>query len=129
MKDAKREDLMGKLPHEDAYPLGRIVAVVDLEETFKVASLSSERNIIIGAAGEPANLWTTSGWALRIPPADFALGDLSPGRCGWMLGNVRALKTPIPCRGYQCLFEVPPDVEAKVQEQLAAALAAAGAGS
>jgi len=35
----------------------------------------------------------------------------------WALTNVRAL-TPIPCRGHQGLWTVPPDIEREIREQL-----------
>ena len=34
------------------------------------------------------------------------LGDFSPGRFGWFLRDIRALREPIPCRGRQQLFDV-----------------------
>ena len=36
------------------------------------------------------------------------------GPFGWVLGDVRALARPIPCRGSQGLWALPPEVEARV---------------
>jgi hypothetical protein len=36
----------------------------------------------------------------------------------WLLGNVRALSEPIPCRGQQGLWSLPPEVEERVISQL-----------
>lgn len=40
------------------------------------------------------------------------------GPCGWILREVVALDTPVPCRGYQKLWVLPADVEAAVVAQL-----------
>lgn len=36
------------------------------------------------------------------------------GPIGWQLAEVRALPEPIPCRGAQGLWDLPPDVEAQL---------------
>lgn len=33
------------------------------------------------------------------------------GPIGWQLGNVRVLREPIPCKGAQCLWQLPGDIE------------------
>lgn len=40
------------------------------------------------------------------------------GPFGWVLADVRALPAPIPCRGAQGLWDLPPDVLAQVQEAM-----------
>ena len=40
------------------------------------------------------------------------------GPCGWMLDDLRALAEPVPCRGRQGLWALPPDVERSVLERL-----------
>ena len=40
------------------------------------------------------------------------------GPVGWLLGKVQRLPEPVPCRGYQKLWNLPKLVEAKVLEQL-----------
>lgn len=41
-----------------------------------------------------------------------------PGQVHWLLANVRPLGEPVPCRGWQNVWEVPPEVEAAVRAQL-----------
>ena len=36
----------------------------------------------------------------------------------WILAEVRAMARPVPCRGAQGLFDLPPEVEAAVREQI-----------
>lgn len=43
------------------------------------------------------------------------------GPFGWMLDDVVALKTPIPCKGAQGLWTLTPELERQVLEQLAVA--------
>jgi hypothetical protein len=40
------------------------------------------------------------------------------GPVGWFLEDVTVLPEPVPCRGDQKLWEVPPDVLAEVERQL-----------
>ncbi|MEV1003321.1 hypothetical protein [Nonomuraea sp. NPDC050202] len=42
----------------------------------------------------------------------------APGQCHWLLANVRPIAEPVPCRGWQNVWDVPPDVEALVRAQL-----------
>ncbi len=65
-------------------PLGAIVAVARLAEIQRTVGL-------VGVA----------------TPIERLYGDYSPGRYGWILADVRALKTPIQFRGAQGLFDVP----------------------
>lgn len=41
-----------------------------------------------------------------------------PGQIPWPLENVRHLAKPVPCRGWQKIWNMPPDVEAQVLAQL-----------
>ncbi|MCF6467326.1 hypothetical protein FAF44_02715 [Nonomuraea sp. MG754425] len=50
----------------------------------------------------------------RAGPAPWA----EPGQVHWLLAGVRPLAEPVPCRGRQSLWEVPPDVEAAVLDHL-----------
>lgn len=40
------------------------------------------------------------------------------GPWGWILDDVQKLATPVPCRGMQGLWPVPPTIEEKVRAQL-----------
>lgn len=81
---------------------------------------------------------TSTGRILRLMPDDqrFALGAIvavaelvditragpapwaEPGQVHWLLAGVRPLAEPVPCRGWQNVWEVPPEVEAAVRAQL-----------
>ncbi|MEV0236794.1 ASCH domain-containing protein [Nonomuraea sp. NPDC050786] len=41
-----------------------------------------------------------------------------PGQVHWLLANIRPLAEPVPCRGWQNIWDVPPDVEALVRAKL-----------
>lgn len=47
-----------------------------------------------------------------------AFGNYEPNRFMWITENMRPLKEPIPCRGYQQLWNVPQEVEAQIINQL-----------
>jgi hypothetical protein len=57
------------------------------------------------------------GW-IDKPPASEEQAQWWAGPCGWVLTNVVALPCPVPCRGYQKLWCLPPDVEAEVLRQI-----------
>lgn len=48
---------------------------------------------------------------------ETAFGDFTRGRFAWLPTNMRALKTPIPCRGFQQLWDVPADVLEAIDSQ------------
>ncbi len=88
----------------DVLPRGAIVAVCSL--------------IACKPTGD-ANLH--GGWAIGLDEwvltdQERAFGDYSPGRWAWLLADVRALETPIPCRGALGLWNVPTDVETQLLE-------------
>jgi hypothetical protein len=62
-------------------------------------------------------LVTLADWKFgRLPPegAPPGIADWWRGPVGWELGAVCAID-PVPCTGKQGLWEVPPDVEARVR--------------
>lgn len=46
--------------------------------------------------------------------AELAFGDFTPGRWMWFLRNTELLRTPVPCRGRQRLWNVPADIEQRL---------------
>lgn len=57
-------------------------------------------------------------WADRISPLAADQRRWFFGPIGYVLRDVRALPTPVPCRGWQGFWTLPPDVAARVEEQL-----------
>ena len=89
-------------------PLGAIVAVVmlaDIRPTWE----AGHHGLV------PAR------WAIRLDPAEAAMGDFSIGRYGWTLADVRPLPSPVPARGFQGLRDADPAIVARVLAQLEAA--------
>lgn len=80
---ARTEVTLGRLPNKLA--LGAIVAVVNLIESRLM----------------------TQDWISSVPAIERLYGDWSPGRFGWILGDVRALPEPIGYRGRQGFFDIP----------------------
>ncbi len=95
-------------------PLGSIVAVCDLVGCAEIT--------LAPVIYEEATLGLPpESGSYCVPPEDpeHAFGDYSPGRHAWFLAHVRQLAVPVPCRGALSLWEVPGDVEAQVNAQLA----------
>lgn len=55
---------------------------------------------------------------VMVEPGRPVPGRWCFGPFGWQLAGVRALATPVPCRGMQGLWPLPPEVEAEVRARL-----------
>jgi hypothetical protein len=55
---------------------------------------------------------------------ELAYGDFAAGRFAWKLDNLRKIERPIPVKGQQGMFNLSPEVEALVLEQIGEAVAA-----
>jgi len=86
-------------------PLGALIAVAELVDVMKFTR-GSLRDVRARAKRR------------ELPPHEADFGDFSPGRYGWVLTDVRALREPIPARGMLGLWEVPEDTQARVNRQL-----------
>ncbi|MDB4876410.1 MAG: hypothetical protein JWM41_2856 [Gemmatimonadetes bacterium] len=89
-----------------ALPIASIIAVATLKDCFKFDARTAM--LIEGRA--------ITG---RLPDHELAFGDYSPGRFGFVLADVVALREPVPARGMLNLWNIPHDVEAKITAQLA----------
>ena len=49
---------------------------------------------------------------------EYCLGDYSGGRYAWITRSLRKLKEPVPCRGRQGIWNVSPELEKLIREQL-----------
>lgn len=102
------------------WSLGKVVAVATLTDCFRVVRHG------LSARGSRA-IVTGDGRAILVREADLVLGDLSPGRFGWRLEDVRALPVPISVRGRQGLWTLDESTERAVRTSLE--MAAVGARS
>lgn len=81
---------------------------------------------VIVAIVDVTEILTTREWTRRFctrlnnreAELDYIFGDYGPDRFAWHLENVRRLPEPIPCKGGQRIWTVPPEVEERILEQL-----------
>lgn len=100
-----------------AAPLGAIVATCEL--------LDCVPTVHPGIANEPGKPWFTGvrkgvgPHYYEVPPPldsnEYAFGDYSAGRFAWLLGYVKALPEPIPCKGQLGLFNLPSDIAKRLE--------------
>lgn len=83
-------------PTHHNLPLGAIVAICSLRGAWRVEEVFER-------------------FPLLETEYEMAFGDYSTGRYAWLLENVRPLPEPIPCRGVQGLWTVPPDIEVQIE--------------
>lgn len=87
-------------PLWELLPFGAIVAVCDLVDCRPTGGFTQEElDTPSRPKGETGPMYD---WTERH------MGNFALGRFGWVLDNVKALETPIPCRGRQGLFNVDP---------------------
>jgi hypothetical protein len=98
----------------DAAPYGAIIAIAELVECWKIEGLWERDSI----EHKPyANISLNNGAPFRtLREPEILFGDYKPGRYAWELSNVCALPEPLPCRGRQRLWTVPPEIEAEMQK-------------
>jgi len=87
--------------------LGCIIAVVDLWD--------------VQPAEKFGTIKTSERDFIQLSEEEFLFGNYNGGCGRWIFRtrNLRRLTKPVPTRGYQSIgWTVPPDVEAKVREQL-----------
>jgi hypothetical protein len=90
---AMAERALDRLPAR--LPFGAIVAVVCL-----------------------VSIRTSDELKLQVSAIERLYGNYEPGRFGWMLEEVRPLTTPVACLGRQGIFNLSPEVEQMVREQI-----------
>jgi hypothetical protein len=62
-----------------------------------------------------ANGKLIAGSDMMLPgEPERSFGDYSQGRYAWNIVEIRALPEPIPCRGYQRLWDVPAELERRL---------------
>lgn len=93
----------GRLRYNDPLPRGAIVAVARLEMCLTT---------------DPLEYGVTGAFGDLLTDQEQAFGDYSPNRWGWLLADVRPLPAPIPCRGYQRLWDVPAAIRLQIAEAL-----------
>ena len=100
-------EALGSHGYADALslPLGAVIAVAELIDVMKFTrgTLRDVRARV--KRGE-------------FPTHEADFGDFSPGRYGWVLKDVRALREPIPTRGMLGLWEVSEETQARIKRQL-----------
>lgn len=53
----------------------------------------------------------------RVADMEWRSPWAADGRKPWFLSSVKVLEKPVPCRGYQRLWTLPPEVEVEVRRQ------------
>lgn len=91
---ASTERALGRLP--ERLPFGAIVAVARLVDVRP----TDELKLTVGAV-------------------ERLYGNYAPGRFGWILDDVRALREPVPCTGRQSLWRLDADTTLAVRGALA----------
>ncbi len=91
--------------HRFDLPFGAVIAVARLVDVLPTEHLRDQLHMT-GQLGR----WTGQ---------ERMMGDYGPGRFAWLLEDVKALSAPVPCRGRQRLFVLPPDITADVLQRVA----------
>jgi hypothetical protein len=101
------EGYISGLPH------GAVIAVAELVECWKVTRMDKH-----GAALLVNRPDRYADRLVRVPADELLFGDFSPGRFAWELTDVKMLKEPVPARGRQGLWTLPPEIEAEIMRRI-----------
>jgi hypothetical protein len=86
-------------------PRGAAVALVDLVDCVS----TNDRDVLRAACRAAGGSWH---------PTEPELGNYERGRWAWILRDVRPLSRPVPMRGYQSLWDLSAEDQARVQAAL-----------
>jgi hypothetical protein len=90
-------------------PLGAVIAVVDIVDCERITA----------AHGSDWAQTVTSAGAINFISNDYLIfGNPKIGDFAYRIDNIRRLPHPIPCRGQQGLFTLPPEIERDIMEVL-----------
>jgi hypothetical protein len=104
---------MGAADLENRLPFGAVVAVVTMQECKRTEDVTcGEIDVRRYRRPPPTDPMGWYSWTERT------MGNYGPGRFAWLTTDLRRLAEPVPCTGRQGLFNLPPDVERAVREQL-----------
>lgn len=93
----------------------------DAEDAALIASASTTPMNLLQEARQPTGIVCTAVLAAVVTAADnprARFGFWWAGPVGWVLDDVRLLPEAVPCRGAQGLWDVPSDVEARINAAL-----------
>lgn len=82
-------------------PLGCVIGKVELVDCRKIISARD-------AVPDPKDLEREGGFMLPPPMPELAFGDYTSGRYAWVTERHQRLNVPIPYKGQQRLFNIPP---------------------
>jgi activating signal cointegrator 1 len=126
-------DLMTEPPFSTCYDkhlikiteLGSIVAVAEVSYTCPAYQITAD---LCESAEElqdmlkhpecPKNLRPEWENQLVKIQHELAFGDYTMGRFAWKLTNIKRLPNPIPCRGYQKIWNLDENITAQIEAQL-----------
>jgi len=94
------------------YPLGQIIAIAELLDCLPT-SCGSPVALPMFPFARVFDVYPTLDTDI-----ERSLGDYGPGRYGWVLGNVRQLKAPLPYSAHQGCYSLDSDIERQVMERL-----------
>jgi hypothetical protein len=103
-------------------PYGAIVAVAELKDVWKVVQHSKDHRYYLRSVNKrPSHYtYTSPDYDYReISEEEKMFGDYSEGRYAWELANIQKLPEPVPIRGQQSLWNVPPEIEELLYENRA----------
>lgn len=95
------------------FPRGGVVGVATLE--WAIALRSHDRLAAFGDRFQRITPDTLASWALDADALRWFFGPV-----GFVLRDVRAVATPVPCKGALGFWQLPGDVERAVVEQIGA---------
>lgn len=99
-------------------PYGAIIGCVDLEAVLKTDNIDSSADEYQQSMLLNADRSKFEGNIATISPQEYAFGDYSPNRYGWLLSNPILFREPITCKGQLSIWNLPAELEPLVKRQI-----------
>ena len=99
-------------------PYGSVIGMVELTNTFRTENIDSSADLYQQSMLVDSDCNKFEGNIATISPSEYAFGDFSDGRFGWLFKNPILFKEPIPCKGQLSIWNLPKELEPEVNKQI-----------
>jgi len=107
---------IGFMKDYEKLPYGAIIGRVTLTNVLRTDNIDSSNDIYQQSVLLNFDCNKFEGNIATISPQEYAFGDYSPNRYGWLLTNPILFNEPIHCKGQLSIWNLPTELEDEVNK-------------